>query len=54
MIRRERVISAVKHNQPDFVPYNIDFTHQEFEKMAEYLKDRDFMDKIGNHISSVY
>lgn len=54
MTRRERVISTVKHRQPDFVPYNIDLTHQEFEKVSEYLNDRYFADKIGNHLSSVY
>lgn len=53
MTRRERVISAVKHKQPDFVPYNIEFTHQEFERVAEYLNDWDFIGKIGNHISIV-
>lgn len=54
MTKRERVISSVKHKQPDFVPYNIDFTLQEYEKVAAYLNDRGFTSKIGNHISSVY
>lgn len=53
MTKRDRVISAVKHIQPDFVPYNIDFTHQEYNKVAEYLRDKDFIRKIGNHISAV-
>jgi uroporphyrinogen decarboxylase len=54
MTRRARVISTVRHRQSDYVPYNIEFTHQEFERVAAYLKDRAFTDKIGNHLSSVY
>lgn len=54
MTRRQRVIDAVQHKTTDFVPYNIDFTYQEYDKVAEYLGDRDFGKNIGNHISSVY
>lgn len=54
MIKRERVISAISHKQPDFAPYCVGFTHQEYYKVAEYLSDIDFLDKIGNHISDVY
>jgi len=52
--RRERVIKAVNHIETDFVPYNISLTQQEYEKVASYLGDPDFMKKIGNHIASVY
>lgn len=54
MTKRERVIAAVQHRRTDFVPYNIDFTYQEYEKVAKYLGDDRFVEKIGNHISSVY
>lgn len=54
MTKRERVISAVRHEQTDFVPYEIGFTRQEYDKVAEYLGDRNFISKIGNHASSVY
>lgn len=54
MTKRERVISAVKHIQPDIVPYNINFTKQEYEKVMKYTGDNDYINKIGNHISSAY
>ena len=54
MTKKERVNKAVKHETTDFTPYDIGFTNQEYEKVAAYLKDPDFIQKIGNHISSVY
>lgn len=53
MTRRERVIAAVHHKQPDKIPYNVNFTSQEYEKVVEYTKDPNYLDKIGNHLSSV-
>ena len=38
MTRRERIIAAVKHQETDYCPYNIDFTLQEYEKISQYLK----------------
>ena len=38
MTRRERVIDALNHKETDTVPYNIDLTHKEREKVASYLK----------------
>lgn len=54
MNKRQRVIDAIHHIETDIVPYNIVLTHQEYEKVAHYLGDPDFTDKIGNHISSAY
>lgn len=54
MTKRERVISAVKHIEPDFIPYNVDFTHQEYEKVSKYVGNNDYINTIGNHISSAY
>jgi uroporphyrinogen decarboxylase len=54
MNRRERVIAAVKHQQTDFCPYNLDFTHEEYEKVAKFLNAKDLQPIIGNHITSVY
>ena len=54
MTRRERVIKAVNHIETDIVPYNINLTHQEYEKVASYLGDPHFLKKIGNHIDSAY
>lgn len=53
MTRRERVIAAVHHKQPDKIPYNVYFTVQEYEKVVEYTGDPNYLDKIGNHLSSV-
>ena len=54
MTKRERVIAALNHQETDFIPYQIDFTHQAWEKMAKYYNDNDFYDKIGNHIDTCY
>lgn len=54
MTKRERVIKAVNHETTDFTPYEIGFTKQEFERVAAYLKDPDFAQKIGNHLNGVY
>lgn len=54
MTKRERVIQALKHNSTDIIPYDISFTHQEYEKIAKYLGDPEFVDKIGNHIDGAY
>ena len=55
MTRRERVIETINHKAPsDFIPYQIGFTHQSWEKMAAYYKDENFDEKIGNHIKDAY
>jgi uroporphyrinogen decarboxylase len=53
MKKRDRVIAAIKHQETDIIPYNIDFTVQEYEKTAAYFKDINFTAKIGNHIKGV-
>ena len=54
MTKRERIISAVNHKQTDYVPYTVDFTQQEYKRVSDYLDDKNYINKIGNHISSVY
>ncbi|MGI6707266.1 MAG: uroporphyrinogen decarboxylase family protein [Clostridia bacterium] len=54
MTRRERVIEALKYQETDIIPYQVGFTHQEYDKVASYLKDPNFGEKLGNHIDSVY
>jgi uroporphyrinogen decarboxylase len=54
MTKRERVIQAISHKKTDFIPYNIEFTQCEYEKVAAFLGDYSFGDKIGNHISSFF
>lgn len=48
MTKRERSISAIKHQQPDKVPYFIGFTKKAHERMAEYYDDPDFEERLGN------
>lgn len=48
MNRRERVIAALNHRQPDKIPYNISFTKTAREKMLRYYGDPDFESKLGN------
>lgn len=50
MTRRERVIMALRHRQTDIVPYQVDFTFDEYQKVKEYTKDENFFSKIGNHM----
>ena len=54
MTKRERVISAFRHEQPDFIPYAVGFTEKEHEVYAAYTGDADFMAKIGNHATGGY
>ena len=50
MTRRERVIQALGHRNTDIIPYNIGFTQQEKDKVAAYIGDENFTEKIGNHM----
>jgi uroporphyrinogen decarboxylase len=54
MTRRERVIAAVNHKETDFIPYHIDFTKQEHDRVAAFINDPGFEEKIGSHISQAY
>lgn len=49
MTKKERVISAILHKYTGFTPYNIDFTLQGHQRVAQYLGDKEFVSKIGNH-----
>ncbi len=48
MNNRERVLQALRHQQPDRVPYNLGFTQKVHQAMAEYYGDPDFVSKLGN------
>ncbi len=50
MTRRERAKKALTHEQADFIPYQVDFTQQEHDRVAAYLKDEEFERKLGCHI----
>ncbi len=53
MTRRERVLRALAFEETDIVPYQVDFTIPAREKMAAYLKDANFVEKVGNHLAFV-
>ncbi len=53
MNNRERVIAALEHRQPDRVPYSIGFTQKMHARMAQYLGDPDFENKIENCLTSL-
>jgi uroporphyrinogen decarboxylase len=48
MNRRECVIKAITHQQPDKAPYDIQFTQTSRSRMVEYYGDPQFEDKLGN------
>jgi uroporphyrinogen decarboxylase len=51
MNKRERVLAALNHQQPDKIPYDIRFTQEAHAKMAVYYGDPDFASKLGNHLT---
>jgi len=59
MTKRERVIRAIRHQQPDKVPWNMDLARPLLEKLAGYygeprLTDPTFFEQwVGNHLRTV-
>ena len=51
MTKREIVIAALQHKETEHVPYHVDFTEQEYEKVAEFLNDKNFMDNQMDALS---
>jgi len=49
--RRERVLTALAHRQPDVAPWQIDLTIDAHRQVADYLDDPDFEAKVGNHLA---
>lgn len=50
MTRRERVYKAFRHEEADIVPYHLDFSMRQHERMAEHLQDNRFEEKTGAHL----
>jgi len=52
MMRKERVQTAIQHQQTDIVPYNIELTGGVLTRVADYLgiEKASFSDYAGNHI----
>ena len=55
MNRKDRVKTAIEHQQGDFVPYNIELTSEELVKVADFLgiEKASFAEYAGNHIEKV-
>ena len=51
MNRRENVIRSLSHQEPDFLPFNMDFTQMEFEKLVAFTEDSNFLDSTGIHLN---
>ena len=50
MTRRETVINALRHKDAERLPYYAEFTEQEYQRVAEYTKDKRFLDKYGCYL----
>jgi uroporphyrinogen decarboxylase len=50
MTRKERVWKALQHRRTDFIPYQVDFTGQEHDRVAAFMKDDGFERKIRGHL----
>ncbi|MHB1295943.1 MAG: uroporphyrinogen decarboxylase family protein [Anaerolineae bacterium] len=48
---RERVLTALAHQQPDVTPWQIDLTSDAHRRTAEYLGDPGFLARVGNHLA---
>ena len=53
MTRRERVMMALDHKQPDRVPYHITFTIPVLEQVRDHFGTHDVDELIGNHLAIV-
>ncbi|MCX5641853.1 MAG: hypothetical protein NTY10_01215 [Candidatus Omnitrophica bacterium] len=49
MTKRERVVQALKHQEPDITPYHVEFTVPVREKLVEYYHKEEIDAIIGNH-----
>ena len=48
---KKRVLTALRHEQPDKVPYHLDLTDLVYKRMQEYFHDDDFFSKTGSHLA---
>jgi uroporphyrinogen decarboxylase len=48
MTAKERVLAALRHEEPDKVPYQVGFTGRMHERMAEFYGDPRFAEGLGN------
>jgi uroporphyrinogen decarboxylase len=53
MTPRERVVSALKHRQPDRVPWSLDLTQVERRKLIDHTGDPGICETFGSHIAAM-
>lgn len=51
MTNRERVLMALRHEQPDVVPYQLDLTDEVYCRLQKYFNDEFFYEKTGSHLA---
>lgn len=49
MTKKERVLKALRHEQPDITPWHISFTIPILEKLKKYYGREDVDEVVGNH-----
>jgi uroporphyrinogen decarboxylase len=54
MTRRETVLKALAHEEPDRLPYHIECTRAEAEQLSAYYGTRDIDAAVGNYMRLVY
>jgi len=52
MTEKERVISAIMHQETDIIPYQLDLTKEVHSKLVKYFNDTNFYEKTGSHLIS--
>jgi len=50
MNKRECVLTALNHQQPEHIPYHVQFTRLMQQRMSEYYREEDFESRLGNFL----
>ena len=51
MNERERVLTALRHEKTDIVPYQLDLTEDVHKRLVKHFGDENFFDHTGSHIA---
>lgn len=51
MTERERVLAAIRHEETDIIPYQLDLTEEVYQRLIKYFNDKDFFEKTGSHLA---
>ena len=53
MTKKERVYSAIQHQETEFLPYYLDFTPPVTKLLQKHYQNEDVNEAIGNHLLSI-